>query len=247
MAKPEAVPPRAVPGRTPARRPAPAGPSLGDRKRQLVRDEITRVAWALFDRKGYEATTVEAIAAAAGISRRSFFRYYSSKEDVAVGTSDDYAEDYLAAFARRPKEEPPLVSIQRVLRSLIAERVADVPRSVAIVRLLRRSRTLRRAMLERHARLEERLAVLIAERTGADARRDPGPVLLAFLARALSDTAFNVWYDQRPADVGAMVDGLFPRLRAIVTGEHRPALPRATARVRPVRSKGRSASAGRSR
>jgi AcrR family transcriptional regulator len=186
-----------------------------------VRDEITRVAWELFDRQGYEAATVDEIAAAAGISRRSFFRYYSSKEDVVVGTSDAYAEDLLAAFARRPKEEPPLASIRRVLRPLVADRVADVPRSLAIVRLLRRSRTLRRAMLERHARLEERLAALIARRAGVDTRRDPGPVLLAFLARALSDTAFNVWYDQRPADVGAMVDGLFARLRATVAGGQR--------------------------
>jgi AcrR family transcriptional regulator len=221
--------------------------SLRKRKHELVRQELSRVAWELFSKEGYEATTVSDIARAAGVSRRTFFRYYASKEDVAVGTSAAYAEDFLAAFARRPKEEPPLVSIRRVLRPLVAERVADVPRSLAIVRLLRRSRTLRRAMLERHARLEERLAALIAKRTGADARRDPVPVLLAFLARALSDTAFNVWYDQRPADVGAMVDGLFPRLRAVVAGEHRRAPHRATASGRSVRSKARSAPRGRSR
>jgi len=127
----------------------------------------------------------------------------------------------LAAFARRPKREPPLVAIQRALRPAIETRLRDADESRAIVSLLRESRTLRRAMLERHARLEERLCVLIALRTGADPRRDPTPALLAFLARALLDTAFNVWFDQRPKDVGAMIDDLFRRLRAVVSSRTR--------------------------
>lgn len=203
---------------------APAGVSLPlpQRKRQLVRQEIARAAWLLFAERGYEDTTVDAIARAAGISRRSFFRYFSSKEDVVVGTSDALAEEVLAAFASRPKHEPPLVAIQRALRPAVEARLADAAEARAIVSLLRESRTLRRAMLERHARLEERLALLIAVRTGADPRRDPTPALLAFLARALMDTAWNVWYDQRPRDVGAMIDDLFRRLRGVVRSRRAP-------------------------
>jgi len=189
---------------------------MQDRKRQAVRDEIARAAWELFDIEGYEATTVEVIAERAGISRRSFFRYYSSKEDVVVGTSDALAEDFLAAFRARPAGETPLEAIRRALRPVVVERVKDTGQARAIMRLLRESPTLRRAMMERHARLEERLAALLATRTGADPRRDPTPALLAFVARALIDTAFNVWFDQRPADAGAMVDDLFRRLRAVV-------------------------------
>jgi AcrR family transcriptional regulator len=213
-----AMPPRR---RTPpppaAVRPLP----LPERKRQLVRLEIARAAWLLFAERGYEDTTVDEIARAAGISRRSFFRYFSSKEDVVVGTSDALAEDVLAAFACRPAAEPPLVAIERALRPAIETRLADAAESRAIISLLRESRTLRRALLERHARLEERLALLIAKRTGADVRRDPTPALLAFLARALMDTAFNVWYDQRPRDVGAMIDDLFRRLRTVVSPPRR--------------------------
>jgi AcrR family transcriptional regulator len=205
---------------------APARPTaLQERKRQLVRQEIAHAAWLLFADRGYEKATVEAIARAAGVSRRTFFRYFSSKEDVVVGTSDALAEDVLAAFASRPKREPALVAIQRAIRPAIETRLADAAESRAIVSLLRESRTLRRAMLERHARLEERLAALIAARTGADPRRDPTPALLAFLARALVDTAFNVWYDQRPKDVGAMIDDLFRRLRAVVSPPRRAARP----------------------
>jgi AcrR family transcriptional regulator len=189
---------------------------LRERKRQLVRQEIARAAWLLFAEQGYEDTSVDAIARAAGVSRRSFFRYFSSKEDVVVGTTDALAEEVLAAFASRPRHESPLVAIERALKPAIERRLADSAEARAIVSLLRESRTLRRAMLERHARLEERLAVLIAVRTGADPLRDPTPALLAFLARALMDTAWNVWYDQRPKNVGAMIDDLFRRLRAVV-------------------------------
>lgn len=186
-----------------------------------------RAAWPLFAARGYEATTVDAIARAAAVSRRTFFRYFSSKEDVVVGTSDALAEDVLAALAARPPREPPLVAIQGTLRPVLASRLADPAEARAIVRLLRESRTLRRAMLERHARMEERLAALFAARARANPRKDPTPALLAFLTRALLDTAFNVWFDQKPKDAGAMIDDLFRRLRAAVAGRSAPAPTRA--------------------
>lgn len=203
--------------KTTRRRPARVGPTpLQQKKRQLVRQEIAHAAWRLFADRGYEATAVDEIAGEAGVSRRTFFRYFSSKEDVVVETSDALAEDLLAAVASRPAQEPPLVAIHRALRPVVESRLAETNEARAIIRLLRESRTLRRAMLERHARMEERLALLIAERTGVDPRRDPTPALLAFITRALVDTAFNVWFDQRPKDAGAMIDALFARLRAVV-------------------------------
>ena len=206
---------RSPPGRRDATGGTPAGgPGLQQRKRDLVRGEISRVAWDLFAAEGYEATTVDEIARAAGVSRRTFFRYFTSKEDVLVETSDALAEDLLKAFSLRPAHEPPLVAIHRALRPVVEARLADAGQARAIIRLLRESRTLRRAMLERHARMEERLAALLARRLGKDPRKDSTPALLAFVARALLDTAFNVWFDQHPKDVGRMVDDLFRKLRA---------------------------------
>jgi AcrR family transcriptional regulator len=189
--------------------------AIQEKKRDLVRQEISRAAWLLFAARGYERTTVDEIAREAGVSRRTFFRYFTSKEDVVVGTSDEVAEDFLAAFAARPRAEAPIVSIRRALRALVEARLADPGEAAAIIRQLRESRTLRRAMLERHARMEERLARRLARRLGTNPRKDPTPALLAFVARAMLDTAFNVWFDQQPEDVGAMVDGLFRKLRAV--------------------------------
>jgi AcrR family transcriptional regulator len=210
----------AAPRRTEEHKAEPAS-SLQRRKRALVRGEISRVAWDLFGAEGYEATTVDEIARAAGVSRRTFFRYFASKEDVLVETSDALAEDLLAAFSRRPATEPPLVAVHRALRPVVEARLADAEQARAIIRLLRESRTLRRAMLERHARMEERLAALMAVRLGTDPRKDSAPALLAFVTRALLDTAFNVWFDQRPDDVGAMIDSLFRKLQTVVSPRRR--------------------------
>jgi hypothetical protein len=70
-------------------------------------------------------------------------------------------------------------------------------------------------MLERHALMEERLAVQLAVRLGVDAAKDSTPALLAFVARAMMDTAFNVAYDHGRTDVETLVGELFAKL-----GEH---------------------------
>jgi|SRR5581483_5775123 len=57
-------------------------PTLMERRRQGALEEIVDVALDLFVRNGFEATTVESIAAAAGCSPRTFYRYFGSKEDV---------------------------------------------------------------------------------------------------------------------------------------------------------------------
>src|SRR5581483_9462030 len=72
------------------------------RKHATSRAELERVAFRLFADKGFEETTVGDIAAAAGIGRRTFFRYFPSKNDVTWGDFDaelDRMRARLAAFA----------------------------------------------------------------------------------------------------------------------------------------------------
>ena len=195
--------------------------SLQERKQELVRAELASAAWELFGKKGYESTTVAEIALAAGVSRRTFFRYYASKEEVLTETSDELAEAMLTAMAERPRDEPPLLAIQRALVPVLEPRLVLTRRARTIIRLLRESRTLRRAMMERHALMEERLAAQLADRLGSDPTRDSTPALLAFVARAMMDTAFNVWYDQGRKDVAGLVAELFATLAA-----HTATLPR---------------------
>jgi transcriptional regulator MftR-like protein len=101
-------------------------------------------------------------------------------------------------------------------------------------------------MMERRNRLEERIAALMAARLHSGSN-DNTPMLLAFVTRALHDTAYNAWYDHETDDVAGLIDGLIARLRAVV-GETRPATARRAAHDGSrLRSKpGRRAAAGRS-
>src|ERR1700689_4736598 len=77
----------AVTGSTAAGRPL-AGSSAG-RRRVTSRAELEQTAFALFAAHGFDATTVDEIAAAAGIGRRTFFRYFPSKNDIPWGAFED--------------------------------------------------------------------------------------------------------------------------------------------------------------
>jgi len=183
--------------------------SLKEKKQALVRSELAHAAWKLFSQHGYEGTTVEAIAQATGVSRRTFFRYYPSKEDVLIETSDKLALDLVDAVAARPVEELPLTTIRHALLEVLRSRFDNMEESRIIMRLMNESRTLRRAMLERHDRIAVLLTVEFAKRLDSDPRSDTTPALLAYLTKALISTALAVWHEQERTDVDGLVEELF--------------------------------------
>jgi AcrR family transcriptional regulator len=77
-----------------------------DVARRAVQAELVSVAQDLFDEHGYQDTTVDAIASAAGMSRRTFFRYFASKEELVLGKYDLLGEQLIEAFRARADDEP---------------------------------------------------------------------------------------------------------------------------------------------
>jgi AcrR family transcriptional regulator len=80
--------------------------SLQERKRRVTRDLIERAALALFLERSFEETTIDAIAEAAGVSARTFFRYFAGKEDVLFADHHDEFQVFLAALREQPTETP---------------------------------------------------------------------------------------------------------------------------------------------
>ncbi len=83
---------------------------LAERKRRAIRGELSEVALALLTDRKFESLTIDEIAAAAGVSRRTFFRYFTSKEDVVFAFLDQWAVRLaapLAAAARTDQSRPP--------------------------------------------------------------------------------------------------------------------------------------------
>lgn len=94
-------------------------PPLRERTRRAVQKEITDAANALFVERGYEATTIDDIAAAVGISQRSVFRYFQTKEEIVVGKFDSVAEEMLEVLRARPAGEHVWESLRRVFDLLV--------------------------------------------------------------------------------------------------------------------------------
>jgi len=88
-------------------------PDWRQRKKTATRDRIRATALRLFREHGYDATTVEQIAAAAGVSHMTFFRYFPAKEDVAL--SDSYDPLVATLLAQTPATWPLIQRIRTVL------------------------------------------------------------------------------------------------------------------------------------
>ncbi len=196
-----------------ARAVPPPAKSLRERKLEVVRLALSAAAEQLFLSRGFERTTVEQVARAAGVSRRTFFRYYESKEDVLAERAERWGERLYLELAARPREEPPLLAIRNALLSAVEAGIQDADFIRWVIRVLRERSALRRVMMERRNRLEERIAALMTARLRSGPS-DNTPMLLAFVTRALHDTAFNAWYDHETKDVAGLVDGLIAGLRS---------------------------------
>ena len=184
---------------------------IRSRKQQVVRDALIAAAEKLFRTRDFESVTVEEIAHAAGVSRRTFFRYFKSKEDVMVERSNQMDNKLIVELTARPPDEPPLLAIRNTLVPTIISNLEDPEYMRSTIRMLRETPSIRRALMERRNRIEERIAALLAQRlnTAAD---DNTPMLLAFLMRALHDAALNSWYDYETDDIAGLVDGLVNKL-----------------------------------
>lgn len=165
---------------------ATAALSLAERKRQVVRDELGEAALQLIARQGYEETTVDQIVAAAGVSRRTFFRYFASKEDVIIEFIGDVGDAIVAHLAGRPAAESPALALREAVKDVAAQALADFPeKSMALIRFTLTIPALRASWAARQDLLKDEVAAALAVRAGdgADPARmqmPAGVVLLAF-------------------------------------------------------------------
>ncbi|MEU7019570.1 TetR family transcriptional regulator [Streptomyces sp. NPDC046203] len=152
--------------------------SLAERKRLLVAGELTEAALQLLALKGFDAVTVDEIAAAAGVSKRTFFRYFASKEDVVVQFLSGMGADIRAALAARPTDEAPSVALRHAVAVPLAactDRHPDhAARALRVVQLILRTPALLARFLERQAAWREALAEELTARQ-ARARRTTEP------------------------------------------------------------------------
>jgi AcrR family transcriptional regulator len=142
-------------------------PPLSADQRAETRREIAAVAFDLFARGGYEVVNVDEIAVAAGISLRTFYRYFGSKEDVLDPLLAEGVHDLIYAFSTRPQDEDPFESAIAAYRETVGADGFDDEFVVRMVQLLSSVPALRARWLDRQRASEELLADQIRVRLPA--------------------------------------------------------------------------------
>ena len=158
---------------------------LRERKKLKTRESIQRTALRLFEKQGYEETTIEEIAAAAEISPSTFFNYFPTKEDVVL--FDAYDPMAIQMFRDLPKDEPLSAGLRKVLEALSAAFEQDEQTILARGRLFLEVPELRARIWDEVERTQLLVAQVLAERTG----RRPDDFELRVTARILTAALFE--------------------------------------------------------
>jgi AcrR family transcriptional regulator len=160
-------------------------PTLRDRKKQQTRIDLVAAALALFDDRGYHATSIDDIAARANCSRRTFFRYFESKEDVAFGDGLERLAQFRSRLAGSPPAADPVQYVCDLLREQTLAFTGE-PVDQATVELWFREPILRRRYTEIVLSWEEAAAAYLAAARGTDVQAD---VVAQIVATALCGVA----------------------------------------------------------
>ena len=184
-----------------------AVPGLRERKKQQTRDAIIGAALDLFERQGYDATTVEEIAEAADISPRTFFRYFDSKVDVVMDKHERDSDDFAGRLAIRPAHEGPIEAMRQVISAELGQVVKENPLFVRQMRLMLRTPSLHALAREHFHEHEAEIVHDVAERLHLPEE----DLRVHVIAAALGNTIWAVvgrWVDEDspPERLAEMID-----------------------------------------
>lgn len=187
--------------------------SLGRREqkkletRRAIRDAALDLA--LQDR--VEALTVEAIAQQAGVSPRTFFNYFASKEDALVTEADEGATQVHQLVLERPMAEPPMQALHQAIMN--STYFGTIPpnrdRVLARQRLTQDNPSLMAHQLGKIAVAEQTMAEALAVRMKVDLETDYSPELLAAMAVSIIRVAMRRWVAQGDRPLYELIDAAF--------------------------------------
>jgi mycofactocin system transcriptional regulator len=183
------------------------------RRRATSRADLEQVAFTLFTARGFDATTVDEIAAAAGIGRRTFFRYFPSKNDVPWGAFEDELERMRVRLKACPPEVPLMDAIRLALIDFNRVAPAQVPLHRRRMELILRVPTLLAHSTLRFTAWRAVVAEFVAERTG-HRPDDLAPQAIAHAVLGVSVAAYEHWLDDPAADLGTLLDNAMRELGA---------------------------------
>jgi AcrR family transcriptional regulator len=190
-------------------------PGRRERKKLATRQALQDAALRLVADRGLEQVTVEDISEAADVATRTFFNYFSSKEEALLGNAPEKAATVHRLVADRPATESPLEAVHQVLRELTLQQAQRREELLLRQRVIERHPGLLARQLGMYASFERALAAAMAHRPGVPADALYARVM-ATAAVAAARAALSSWMaEEGRRPLLAMIDAAFLHLREL--------------------------------
>ncbi|HEV7688370.1 MAG TPA: TetR family transcriptional regulator [Acidimicrobiia bacterium] len=209
---------------------------LRERHRKRTAADLEEAALGLFCERGFDAVTIDDIATAADVSRRTFFRYFASKEDVILSDHPRRLDELQAALDRRPADEPALAALRHAVMSLADSYAEQREHMLRRFSLMTATPALQARSLCLQRNWETSVTEMLAARMGVDPTRDLRPGVVAATTMAAMRVATANWLAgggraELPVIVATALDLLDGGLQAAASP---PAPRRRSAPARPA-------------
>ena len=175
--------------------------------------ELELISLRLFTLDGFEDTTVERIAAAAGVSRRTFFRYFDSKADVLWHAFDGEVRALREAFAAVSPQTPVMAAIRQVVVGVNRYRAEDIPELRARMRLISSVPALQASAAHHYDAWERAVSDFAAARLGQPAD-SLYPLAIGRATLAVCRAAYDRWIDRADTNLTSYLDQALQALAA---------------------------------
>jgi AcrR family transcriptional regulator len=182
-------------------------PGLRERKKQLTRDQLVEAAFTLFDERGYDNVAAAEIAAVAGVSERTFFRYFPAKEDVVFPDAEERLGHMKEVVANLPQDVSLIEGLRQALTVISLEYEESREIQMMRARLVMATPSLQTFIFHREQEWVELFASAIAERLGLDHDQDMRPELTAAVVVAVFRVVMTRWIrSDGDGDIGSSLD-----------------------------------------
>jgi AcrR family transcriptional regulator len=162
-------------------------------KKRQTRARIEAAALDLIERDGFDATTVEAIAAAAGIAPRTFFYYFPTKQDAVLADYASRLERIVGEVDGRPAHERAWTALRAAFVTVAADYDAERDQLIRRFRVMAATPSVAARSLQLHAGWEDAVATALARRAAVEPDSDLPSRLLASAALAAMRSALSHW------------------------------------------------------
>lgn len=174
---------------------------------------IERAAFDLFEQQGFDDTTMEQIAQAVGVGKRTLFRYFPSKNDIAWGRFDDSLDHFRRQFAAVPDDVPLADAVHRCVVAFNDFDDAVVEQHRIRMRLILQTPALQAHSAIKYAAWRQVIAEFVAQRRSL-AADDRFPRLIGHVSLAISVAAYEHWLDDASSPLTAVLEHELESIRA---------------------------------